>query len=95
MNLVLLSAHWNFDPSLTNISSITVYFKVVFFFNIYLFGYTGSNSCGIYDLQLMTSELLVVRHDAFSDQGLNLGPPNWEHEVLATGPPGNSHSVHF
>ena len=27
---------------------------------------------------------------SFPDEGLNLGPLNWEHGVLATGPPGKS-----
>ena len=28
----------------------------------------------------------------FPDHGLNLAPRNWEHRVLATGPPGKSHA---
>ena len=39
----------------------------------------------------MASKLLFAAcEDYFPDQGLNLGPLNWEGGVLAIGPPGES-----
>ena len=31
----------------------------------------------------------------FLDQGLNLCAMHWKHEVLTTGPPGNSHAYYY
>ena len=42
---------------------------------------------------VVACELLVVACGIlFSDQGWNPGPLDWEHGVLATGPPGKSSS---
>ena len=41
-------------------------------------------------LQLADSLIAVACWIWFPDQGLNLGPLNWEHGVLAIGPPGKS-----
>ena len=53
-------------------------FLIFFFFFLYLFIYLASPglSCSMQDLVW------------FPDQGLNLGHLHWEHEGLATGPPG-------
>ena len=39
--------------------------------------------------------LVAARGVLIPDQRLNLGPLHWEHEVLATGPPGKSHEFSF
>ena len=48
-------------------------------------------SCYTSDLSVVTYKLLIVAcRIQFPDQGSNLSPLNWEHRVLATGPPGKS-----
>ena len=48
-----------------------------FFFNFKIF------------ISLAASVLVEACGIKFFDQGLNPGPLHWEHEVLATGPPGS------
>ena len=64
-----------------------------FFFNrlillyIYLFA--------VLDLSCGTRSLRCSMWDLVPCQGLNPGPLHWELGVLATGPPGKSHSLFF
>ena len=45
---------------------------------------------------VVACELLVAACGIlFSDQGWNPGPLDWEHGVLATGPPGSPHHIEF
>ena len=43
----------------------------------------------------MQDALIVACGLQFPDQGLNLGPLDWEHRVLTTAPPGKSQTFLF
>ena len=58
-----------------------------YFFVCYLFGCT-SLSCGMQELQLNHQKSQLQLVGQFPDQGLNLGPLQWEFRVSATGLPG-------
>ena len=61
--------------------SFSLTLSLFFFFNFKIF------------ISLAASVLVEACGIKFFDQGLNPGPLHWEHEVLATGPPGSPSAV--
>ena len=72
-----------------------------FFFFLIIYLAVPGLSCSMRDLHFGMWDLLVVARKLLvavcgiklPDQESNLGPLQWEQEVLATGPPGKSHNV--
>ena len=78
----------------TNITWQINYIPIYLFYILktfsYIFGCVGSQ---LWHMESVAAacELLVGRGGIhFPDRGLNPGPLHWEHELLATGPPGKS-----